>query len=487
MTATYAVEGLGSGAVKTEFGRWGWAFRADPVAGFGIDAHVEPAGDQAIPGSLIALQIKAGPSYFSEPAVGGWLYRGSDPHLSSWLRHCLPVVLLVHNPEAGVTYWAHVHPGAVTADGSGWQVLLPSAQVLSSTARADFTALAQLAACATDDPVAQSGPLLPPSAAEIIDIMGQADAAVARRLAAWLAHGREGPRLAAESLLAASPSWLAAGQGHGERALAAYADEHGLPDLAAEAFTRAAGYRQQPGGTLLAHATLAAARAGDGDRARMLFSLAANDDPPGLLLATADAAVQNLEGSAPADLPPSLVAATPADRAAEPACLSFLGAWALHCGDPDAAVRYFEEGCATRPASTAMMLLLAEALAARAAAAAPGPAPADLCRIEEASRAALEQRRRWSGCSSQALALLIRRQMLAGAFESAVQLAIPAPAGEALGPEASADDVVILATQAALTAGDRDRAVQFAARAGSAHAAAVVGALLDGRDPPVGA
>jgi hypothetical protein len=131
-----------------------------------------------------------------------------------------------------------------------------------------------------------------------------------------------------------------------------------------------------------------------------------------------------------------------------------------------------------------MMLALGEALAARAAAAQPAPSPDDLRRIEESARAALEQRRRWSGCSSQALALLMRRQMLAGAFESAVRLAIPAPAGEALGPEATADDVVILATQAALTAGDRDRAVQFAARAGSAHAAAVVGALLDGRDPP---
>jgi hypothetical protein len=132
------------------------------------------------------------------------------------------------------------------------------------------------------------------------------------------------------------------------------------------------------------------------------------------------------------------------------------------------------------------MLALGEARAARAAAAQPVPDPTDLRRIEELARAALDQRRRWSGCSSQALALLIRRQMLAGAFESAIRLAIPAPAGEALGLEATADDVVILATQAALTAGDRDRAVQFAARAGSAHAAAVVGALLDGRDPPPG-
>jgi hypothetical protein len=486
MPATYAVEGLGAGAVKAEFDRWGWAFRADPVPDFGIDAHVEPAGDQASPGHLIALQIKAGPSYFSEPVEGGWLYRGSDAHLASWLRHCLPVVLLVHNPEAGATYWAHVCADAITADGPGWQLLLPSAQVLSSQARGEFAALAGSAVCAADDPVERSGPLLPPSAAEIIGTVAQADPGCARRLAAWLAHGRAVPRLATESLLAASPSWLAAGQGHGEAALAAYADEHGLPGLAAEAYTRAAGYREQPGGTLLARAALSAAADGDGDRARMLLSLAVNDGGPALLMASADASVQNLGRDSPVDMPELLAAATPEDRAAEPACLSFLGACALRNGDADAAVRYFEEGCVAQPESTAMMLALGEALAARAAAAQPAPAAADLRRIEESARAALEQRRRWSGCSSQALALLMRRQMLAGAFESAVRLAIPAPAGEALGPEATADDVVILATQAALTAGDRDRAVQFAARAGSAHAAAVVGALLDGREPPAG-
>ena len=28
-----------------EFSRWGWAFREQPVADFGIDAHVEPFHD----------------------------------------------------------------------------------------------------------------------------------------------------------------------------------------------------------------------------------------------------------------------------------------------------------------------------------------------------------------------------------------------------------------------------------------------------------
>ena len=72
MPATFAVEGLGVGTAKAEFSRWGWAFREQPVPDFGIDAHVEPSHEGRPSGKLIALQIKAGPSYFAEAVPGGW-------------------------------------------------------------------------------------------------------------------------------------------------------------------------------------------------------------------------------------------------------------------------------------------------------------------------------------------------------------------------------------------------------------------------------
>ena len=489
MPAMYAAEGLGAYAVSSEFSQWGWEFRADPVAGFGIDAHVEPtAGGQPL-GSPIALQIKAGPSYFAEPVPGGWRYRGTDPHLASWQRHCLPVVLLVHNPVAGVTYWAHLRAGDITLDGDGWQLLVPGDQVLGAGSREQLAALAGSSACAADDPVEKSCAFLPPSAGEIIRAAVDAAPDPARRLATWLAAGRAVPRLTAESLMAASPSWLPAARGHGEAALAAYAAEHGLADLAAEAFTRAAGYPEQPGGALLARAALAAAQAADGDRARLLLSLAGRNDPPPLLLATAQAAVSDLEQSqleqaGPGALPGILAAAGPAERAAEPACLAYLGARALHCGDPVAAARYYEEGWQASPESTVMMVGLARALAAWAATGPPDAAAAGLALLAAAAREALDQRRRWSGPSGQALARLIEGELLAGRPAAAARLATPAPDGEARGDEASADEVVILGTRAALLAGDRDRGEALAARAASEHAAEAVGALLAGQDPP---
>jgi hypothetical protein len=481
----YAAESLGACAVSSEFSQWGWEFRAEPVAGFGIDAHVEPAAADGRPlGSPIALQIKAGPSYFAEPVPGGWRYRGTDKHLASWQQHCLPVVLLMHNPVAGITYWAHLRAGDITPDGDGWQLLVPGDQVLSAESREQLAALAGSAACAADEPAEQSCAFLPPSAGEVIRAALAAAPDPARRLATWLAAGRAVPRLTAESLMAASPSWLPAARGHGEAALAAYAWEHGLADLAAEALTRAAGYREQPGGALLARAALAAAQAEDGDRARLLLSLAARNDPPGLLLATAQAAVSDLEQAGPGVLPEELTSAGAAERAAEPACLAYLGDRALRCGDPVGAARFFEEGWQAAPESTVMMVGLARALAAWAASGPPDAAAGGLSRLAAAARSALDQRRRWSGPSGQALARLIEGELLAGRYEAAARLATPAPDGEARGAEASADEVVILGTRAALLAGDRDRGEALAARAASEHAAEAVGALLAGQDPP---
>jgi hypothetical protein len=101
---TLTAERVGVNAAGLEFSRWGWAFREQPVADFGIDAHVEPCSEDRPTGRLIALQIKSGSSYFAEPARGGWVFRGSDTHLLYWFRHALPVVLLLHDPESGITY-----------------------------------------------------------------------------------------------------------------------------------------------------------------------------------------------------------------------------------------------------------------------------------------------------------------------------------------------------------------------------------------------
>lgn len=477
MQGTFATERVGVSAAELEFSKWGWAFREQPIADFGIDAHVEPFCGGKPTGRLIALQIKSGPSYFAEPAEGGWVFRGGDTHLLYWFRHSLPVVLLLHDPESGVTYWAHVTQESVEFTEVGWKMLVPSSQVLTRDAMDAFTALAESAPGASDDPVEASCERLPPTTGAVLGGTRAVEPGGTVRLAALLAKGRATPRLTIESVLSATPSWLPKGNGSFEIAVATYAGEHGHPDLASEAFARAAAYSGQPADLLLGYAALDAAQAGDAGRARELMTQVRTDPASSLLLATADAVVSHLGMPGTVPVPDVLAAATPAERAAEPTCLAFLGVQGLQRRDAMAAVRYFEEGHSAHPEGTALMLQLAQALQLRVGMGLSAVPAEDLRRIELLARRALEQRRRWSGPSSQALAMLIRRQAQVGAFEEALRLATPAPEGAALEHEASAAEVVILGVQVALILRDRDRVGEFALRAGSDHARAVAAAL----------
>ena len=88
----------------------GWAFREQAAYDFGIDALAEECDDGYLTGRLIALVVKASRSLFSEPDGGEWLYRGRNDELSYWLSYSLPVILLAHHPDTGVTYWQHFTP-----------------------------------------------------------------------------------------------------------------------------------------------------------------------------------------------------------------------------------------------------------------------------------------------------------------------------------------------------------------------------------------
>lgn len=300
------------------------------------------------------------------------------------------------------------------------------------------------------------------------------------RLAALLATGRSAPRLAAEAVLSGTPSWLPEGNGQFEIAVATYATEHGHLDLAADAFILAAGYAGQPADILRGYAAMSAADAGDETRARELLATIEADHSSSLLLATADAVVGHLGKRGPVPIPVTLAAATPAARAAEPTCLAFLGVQALRRKDAMAAVGYFEEAHAAHPEGSALMLQLAQALQLRVGIGISAVSAEDLRRIEDLTQRAMDQRRRWSGPSEQALAMLVRRHAQVGAFEEALRLATPAPVGGAQEREAAADETVILGVQVAQILGDEKQVAQFASRAVSDHAKAVVAALTAG-------
>jgi hypothetical protein len=83
----------------------GWLFRDQPTEDYGIDAHAEIVDGEDVRGRLLALQIKGGKSWFSEPGPGGRWFRPDAAHVRYWTNHSLPVVVVLCHPETNRCHW----------------------------------------------------------------------------------------------------------------------------------------------------------------------------------------------------------------------------------------------------------------------------------------------------------------------------------------------------------------------------------------------
>lgn len=83
---------------------------------------------------MLGVQIKSGPSYFSERDSHGWVYRGEKKHLDYWLHHVLPVIVVLHDPESGESYWQAVTPETVSETDKGWKLIVPNSRRLDASA-----------------------------------------------------------------------------------------------------------------------------------------------------------------------------------------------------------------------------------------------------------------------------------------------------------------------------------------------------------------
>jgi len=139
--STEETERIGVNAVEGIFlNNIGWAFREQRVSDYGIDAVVEIKDDQGKPtGRLLALQIKTGASYFRKSGAG-YLFRGETRHLDYWSGHCLPVFLILHNPDDGMTLWQRIERRSVSETESGWSIVIPADNTLD-VANKGFLAL----------------------------------------------------------------------------------------------------------------------------------------------------------------------------------------------------------------------------------------------------------------------------------------------------------------------------------------------------------
>jgi hypothetical protein len=119
-----------------------WLFREQVVSDVGIDAHLEIVVEGLATGRLLALQIKSGESYFREAVAEGFVYRSDEAHLSYWLNHSLPVVLVICKPGTQEAYWQLVSDQTVVRTDYGWKMIMPAANRFRADAVGRLQAIA---------------------------------------------------------------------------------------------------------------------------------------------------------------------------------------------------------------------------------------------------------------------------------------------------------------------------------------------------------
>lgn len=116
----------------------GWIWREQPIADFGIDAHIEAVGHDGRPtGQLFAVQVKSGASYFRGAKDTAAFYVDDD-HIRYWDQHALPAILVLHNPENGEVIWQWANLKAAIPTTKGWRIDVPRAKALGEASKAEL-------------------------------------------------------------------------------------------------------------------------------------------------------------------------------------------------------------------------------------------------------------------------------------------------------------------------------------------------------------
>jgi hypothetical protein len=431
----------------------GWLFRPRSDRAGGIDAELEPVVSGAASGRRLALRIVDTSTIRPLPDGDGWRYRHPEPgDHDRLLGHPLPVLLVGYDAERGLAYWQHVTPQTTAPDGAGWTAAIPRAQRFDVTAGAALAELARRPATIGMSDVLDE---LPDLCADRLRRLDRGDPALARWLASELRAAGAERRNSVEKLVAGAgaewswPAWAALGE---------YANEHGLPDLAAECFLRTV----PPDGGVAHWRALAGLLLCEVDPGRARSLLREALAVPGVA-PLAGTGLAWLDGSAGSLVAPGLPPA-----AGHPTVLRFHADERGRDGDVQRAVALHESVLRLVPGTAAACLGLAEALLHRAGVAGACVPVADCRRAAHLAQAARAARRRCGADSAAAAAVLARAYALAGDDESAVRVALPAPEGEATGPEVGC---AALAGQAAVSCyrrGELDRgdALASAVRAG---------------------
>jgi HEAT repeat protein len=83
-------------------------WRETPNTDLGIDGYLEVIVN-GVPIGLIAVQVKAGPSYMNKPRDNrSFTFYAKRNHVGYWLNYRLPVIIIVYDPKEQSAYWRYI-------------------------------------------------------------------------------------------------------------------------------------------------------------------------------------------------------------------------------------------------------------------------------------------------------------------------------------------------------------------------------------------
>ena len=126
-------ERLGVNAVAEIVARMGLIWRETPLADVGIDGQIEyVAPDGSATGRMVAVQVKSGQSFLKDQGEH-WAFYPEAKHRLYWERFPLPVLIVLHDPQEGFSYWQDVRRVLRTPSANQAGILVPKCNALQAT------------------------------------------------------------------------------------------------------------------------------------------------------------------------------------------------------------------------------------------------------------------------------------------------------------------------------------------------------------------
>ncbi len=123
-----STERLGVALTEVAFTRLGFAFRPQDIQDVGIDAHAELIDNHNATGQILALQIKAGPSFLKVQEEDCYVFRTDSNHVDYWCKHALPVLICLCDVETQQVYWQRVSQDTAISTGKQYKIKVPQSQ-----------------------------------------------------------------------------------------------------------------------------------------------------------------------------------------------------------------------------------------------------------------------------------------------------------------------------------------------------------------------